>query len=212
MDDPLAEQLARVRRKVLDRGVRLDPPLSEEQVADFETRVGVRLPEEYRRFLLEIGDGPSEEKLHGRRLSPAEIEEMGLDAGKVVIEHDQVEQKRREGSPYYGLQPLERTVVADRGCMLRPGVAFPLTTTWIWGTEPEPDEARIKATYTDGHLFLGTDGCGMDYLLIVTGPQRGCIWDRADGGACLLSLDFLDWYEQWLDGRPYWQRRSRFQL
>ena len=38
-------------------GFRLNPPLSEWQVRDFEDRHGIRLPEGYRLFLLHLGDG-----------------------------------------------------------------------------------------------------------------------------------------------------------
>jgi hypothetical protein len=197
------EQLARIRRKVLDRGIRLDPPLSEGAVADFEAQVGVRLPEDYRRFLLKIGDGPCEEMI-GRRLSEDEVQAMGFGAGQVVFEFDIDEYERREGPPHYGLQPLERTAVAYGGHQLRPSRPFPLTADWQWEDEPEPDQALKEAVFNDGHLFLGTQGCGEDWLLVVTGSERGRIWNRADVGAGPCNLNFLDWYERWLDGRPLW--------
>ena len=36
---------------------RLNPCLSVEQVEDIERRIGLRLPDQYRRFILEVGDG-----------------------------------------------------------------------------------------------------------------------------------------------------------
>ena len=75
-DDPIAEeshdQIERIRQKLRTvperrgrshsfgeekHGFRLNPPLSEWQVRDFEDRHGIRLPEGYRLFLLHLGDG-----------------------------------------------------------------------------------------------------------------------------------------------------------
>lgn len=207
-DEALEERLAWVRRKVLRRGVRLDPARSEREVADFEARVSVRLPEEYRRFLLDIGDGPREEKIYGRRLAPDEIAALGLPRDEVVYvrepEHDR-ERRRREGPPFYGLQPLERVAADSVGHPLRPWMPFPLTAAWIWeevpGEDAGPDRARLEAVCSDGHLFLGTEGCAEDWILVVTGPERGRVWNRADIGAtpCDPPLDFLAWYDRWLD-------------
>jgi hypothetical protein len=211
-DEALEERLAQVQRKVLRRGVRLDPPRSEREVADFGARIGVRLPEEYRRFLLEVGDGPREEKVYGRQLTPEELETLGTHRDRLAYAvepwHDR-ERRRREGPPFYGLQPLERTVADSGRHSFRPWLPFPLTDEWIWEDEREdeagPDRARLEAVCYHGHLYLGTDGCGEDWLLVVTGPERGRIWNRADDGAipCDPPADFLAWYERWLDGDPY---------
>ncbi|MCP4198521.1 MAG: hypothetical protein GY762_15345 [Proteobacteria bacterium] len=46
----------------------------------------------------------------------------------------------------------------------------------------------------------------MDWILIVTGPEREKVWNRADVGAqpCVPARDFLSWYEYWLDGGKDW--------
>jgi hypothetical protein len=175
MERSLAERVERVRAKALARRVRLDPPLAEADLRAFEARAGVPLPEGYRAFLLVVGDGPRQ-------------------------------RVDREGPPHYGLRPLAETLVDEDGDPLRPAAPFPLTGAWVWEDEPDPDQERLRAVFQDGHLYLGTEGCGEDWIVVVAGPERGRVWDRADVGAqpCDPPCDFLDWYERWLDGKPYW--------
>jgi hypothetical protein len=51
----LSKRTARVARKVVDRGLRLGPPLSEKADRAFEARHRVSLPDAYRSFLLHAG-------------------------------------------------------------------------------------------------------------------------------------------------------------
>jgi hypothetical protein len=47
----------------------------------------------------------------------------------------------------------------------------------------------------------------MDWILIVTGPERGNIWFKCGEGIQPTSpkRDFLRWFEDWLDGvRDWW--------
>ncbi len=58
----------------------------------------------------------------------------------------------------------------------------------------------------DGTLVLGHDGCGMYWHLVITGPERGQVWQITDVGAqpCAPRRDFFSWYEYWLDGHDDW--------
>jgi hypothetical protein len=61
---------------------------------------------------------------------------------------------------------------------------------------------RKKLRETTGTLTLCHEGCGYLHLLVVTGRARGQMWldgTVSDGGYVPLEVDFLDWYEQWLD-------------
>jgi len=43
----------------------------------------------------------------------------------------------------------------------------------------------------------------MYHILVVAGPTRGTMWIESecnDGGYLPLRVDFLTWYERWLDG------------
>jgi len=81
---------------------------------------------------------------------------------------------------------------------------FPHTATWVWEDE-EYNQTRQDAA-RHGTLNLGHDGCGLYWLLVVTGTQRGQVWALADVGVCPQSpgRDFLQWIEAWLDHVPFW--------
>ena len=55
--EEMDEVLARVREKFVRQGIPLDPVLAEAEVRAFEEAWGVTLPEAYRRYLLEVGNG-----------------------------------------------------------------------------------------------------------------------------------------------------------
>ena len=55
-------------------------------------------------------------------------------------------------------------------------------------------------------MVLGHDGCGLFWLLIVNGSEKGKIWQTSDMGIqpCAPSLTFTEWYENWLNGNTDW--------
>lgn len=176
----------------------LAPPLSPADVASFEWRHGVRLPEDYRAFLLEVGSGGAgpyyglyplggenegEAPTHPELLAAPFPHRRAFACEGLDVEEDAEDEAR--------LEAHDREVFDNK---------------WIAGT-----------------LTLCHEGCGMFDLLIVSGQARGSVWvdDRANGGGITPveplrdvppSLDevpftrveaaqtpFLDWYEWWLD-------------
>jgi SMI1 / KNR4 family (SUKH-1) len=116
-----------------------------------------------------------------------------------------------DGPPTYGLTRLGEVPDRlhpdfERDWRELPHIAepFPLTEAWGWEGE-EYDEARRDAA-RHGSLNLGHDGCGMYWLLIVTGRERGQVWAFTDVGVCPQEprRDFLQWVEAWLDGVWWW--------
>lgn len=80
---------------------------------------------------------------------------------------------------------------------------FALETEWNWGdTEFSDGEwAAMQATVTAGTLELIDVGCGQTFVLIVTGPCRGEVWQFCEMGVqpSCQRQDFLGWFERWLD-------------
>jgi hypothetical protein len=163
------------------------PPAGWEAVRSFEAEHGILLPEPYRTFVAEICDG------------------------------------LRAGPPYYGLLPLAH-LPSDWGSNRperRLAEPFPLTAAWLWEDEGDEEtlseeefEARLDPVFDHGSLLLGTDGCGMYWHLIVTGPQRGHIWQIAGEGAIPFGPHspealmpgkpgFTGWVTHWAEGRPW---------
>ena len=162
-DKNVTERLKRIRAKIVKRSLKLRLPVEVSEVEDFEVRYGVVLPEGFRRFITEIGDGG-------------------------------------EGPPAYGLMSLQE-IISRYNPPAKIHIPFSLTNSSLWeGEEPKRTELSQVAS-NGGHLYLGTDGCTMEWMLIVTGAERGHIWNICDVGAGPVKprRDFLSWYEHWMD-------------
>jgi hypothetical protein len=114
-----------------------------------------------------------------------------------------------KGPPGYGIPPLGSGPLSSYQPQAQywqelPDVArpFPFTKAWVW----ERGERTTEGTHEQvnhGSIYIGEDGCGQDWHLIVTGPERGNVWnfDWAGISPTEPRRDFLQWYEDWLD-RP----------
>jgi hypothetical protein len=120
-----------------------------------------------------------------------------------------------DGPPYYGLLDLQAAVIKtdifNKQNTIMLDKPFPLTDPWVWeGEKLTPERLERQREIYRGFLVLGDEGCGMYWVLIVTGEERGRVWCFADVGvqSCAPALSFLDWYEYWLDGGRDWWRLS----
>ncbi|MFI8082361.1 SMI1/KNR4 family protein [Kitasatospora sp. NPDC086009] len=123
-----------------------------------------------------------------------------------------------DGPPHHGLIPAA-ALPADWGAG-RPGQVlaepFPLSATWLWDDDPRPEEeveALLERVFHHGSIVLGTDGCGMYWHLVVSGPRRGEIWlitgegavpYRAPDGGSAGEPGFAGWVARWAAGLPWW--------
>lgn len=121
------------------------------------------------------------------------------------------------GPPHYGLVSLAE-LPADWGAdrperdLSRP---FPLTEAWLWEEDPRPDDELgplLDPVFDHGSVVLGTEGCGMYWHLIVTGPHRGHVWLITGEGACPFGSEFghtgggtgfAGWVRHWSEGNEW---------
>ncbi|MBK8968010.1 MAG: SMI1/KNR4 family protein [Lewinellaceae bacterium] len=159
---------------------------SESELREFETNNSITLPTEYRDFIKLIGNGGA--------------------------------------GPYYGLEKLERGKYADldssgSGEKIDLSKPFQFTEKWNLNNDQFKDEngeirhdlkdsEYFKTDWANGMLRIANFGCGVSINLIVNGNEYGNIWadDRCNDQGILPfetkdknRIQFLDWYEQWLD-------------
>jgi hypothetical protein len=124
------------------------------------------------------------------------------------------------GPPDFGLEPLAELPDdwGDGRPRRLPAEPFPLTRPWVWEDDPRPEEeieALLGPVYDHGSIVLGTDGCGMYWHLIVTGPHRGHVWQITGEGAAPFGAEFghttgepgfAGWVRHWADGKPWYDK------
>jgi hypothetical protein len=174
---------------------RFNPPLAEREVIAFERRYGIRLPEDYRSFLIDVGNGGAGPHYGVFRLGELD----GLDDDEPWCEGEFVG-LLREPWPHRGpWNLLEGELHVPVG--LRPDeleAAFNARDLKYW------NEALVA-----GAIPICHHGCALRDWLVVTGPEAGQVWhdSRADGrglrpceGADGRRQTFMDWYLDWLNG------------
>lgn len=164
-----------------EHGFCLNPPLSEPKVSALEFLYGIELPAGYRDFVTCVADGGA--------------------------------------GPAYGMFSLEQALTKESGPV--PGdffrTPFPHERAYnsyddpnvkdLWqrvesGEIPEQEAEQWDLYQRAGALVLCHEGCGYLHFLVVTGSARGQMWldgTCSDQGFFPLGIDFLDWYERWLD-------------
>lgn len=188
------ERVHRVRKKLEDvrarklscfgsesHGFRLNPPLGEADLAAFEAERGIRLPEDYRDFLLHAGNGGAG-PYHG--ILPLER----WDAVARWVEYDEDE-----------AMPAD---YLSRACPLRSGTTLEEMRQRATRIHT-PESAESDEDNYQGAIALEDQGCTFYALLVVSGPLRGRVvyvdLQRNRPPYVVEDPDFLSWYEGWLD-------------
>lgn len=178
------------------------PPLTIAEVEEAEAAFGVRLPSEYRGFLLEVGaggPGPAYGLFPLRRdgdgWSWEETDRPRTDTTRLSTPFTPDRTAPRPPPDRYDFEYYDDWVAADRA--------------WrdlLW----HPDR-------TAGAICLCDEGCLQRYWLAVSGQHRGGMWHdrRVDGidlaplrGAAGEPVRFGQWYLDWLESGPLTVRPS----
>lgn len=208
---------------------RLRPVATPAEVSEAEARYGVALPEDYRAYMLTMGNGGAGPYYGVFRLgcyrdgsdfypwhegpfptspgSPFVLTEAWNLPAHYLRERD-------DGDPSAQSEQDAVAALADAGVIVRrpsgniigknPFNGEPVLETW---------DSLIMAgaagnSLMNGTIPITTQGCGLGVSLVVSGPERGHVWFdlRADqnGVAPATSptrprLTFFQWYDAWLD-------------
>lgn len=152
----------------------LAPPVSEEALCKLERNLNIELPEDYRAFLLHVGNGIYYPKgvCHGG------------------------------AGPYYGLQSVMRSVKFPNisyDAILRPDMS---DQEWEELYDASETDDLNYDQLTNGCAYIVSQDCSFSNLLVLNGPFKGRIVYFVDDGAkpwFAFEKNFLDWYERWLD-------------
>ena len=135
-------------------------PLSLDDVNQFELALGVALPEQYRRHLLNVGYGAGPY--------------CGLYSPETILQRLLYDYE--EDPEDLGPRPL-------------PSITFPFTRSdakRIYEARAAGDSCACGAAVypSNGAIPIGTQGCSYDTMLVTAGELCGTVWDLDQDGAC----------------------------
>ncbi|MEU6340189.1 SMI1/KNR4 family protein [Streptomyces sp. NPDC046977] len=183
-----------------------EPVLTAAEIAEVEAQYGTELPDEYRTFLAEVGaggPGPALELASLRRVDGtwgwvwAGCDPMVLDPSGPFVETEEWADRQMDTLRAAGYEPTIRDVEDDYLDDYRKAFGAAGESDWF--------EERVR-----GAILISDNGCGMSGWLIVVGPNRGELRDRACGGnppfepyvdARGNRHTFRTWYLEWLEQR-----------
>ncbi len=168
----------------------LRPCATEKEVKAFERKHKIELPEAYRTFLTQVGNGGA-----------------GPDYGifPLGIFWDNPNPALQDGAIGDLSQPLPHKGPWNAGeeyCARQPDVDEDEDAYNEWRGE------YFRMGLVDGALPICHEGCGFFFLLVVTGPERGHWWldgRASDDGIVPVTnkqgvrKTFPEWYVDWLD-------------
>jgi len=187
---------------------KLNPPLSENELSDYEKQYNLVIPKEYREFIACLGDGgfgPFYGLLPLRNNDKMLLKEESSDDEGLSCEFP-----FPKHTPFLINDDAELTLLnKDLLKYYEAGLAEEEDTTY---SLLSAREEYLYKTATTGVSFLCHEGCGMYNVLIMKGESAGTVWhlDFSGGGEWLgiaplvthdtkQSLSFYDWYNIWLD-------------
>ena len=180
-------------------GYKLNPPLPVSVIGAFEVRHGVSLPEDYRYFLTEIGDGGAG-PYYGFLPFGKDDDDREWEGGELVGDPGKPFSHTTSWNlpdPFWDGEPdwTPDTPVEEQDRLME-----------AWDRELE--QHYWNPAVMEGAIPICHKGCALRQWLVIHGERRGTVWDdhRADhaGLSPVLGesgepLTFADWYMGWLE-------------
>lgn len=161
-----------------------NPPASVEEVEALEEKIGVKLPQDYRDFLLQAGNGGA-----GPYYGLFSLQEV-----QDWLNWNDV-QPNKEALLYPGIPPYEEEDWDED----EDWEDDDLEET---SQEDQDEEEPAERTYgLDGCIPILSQGCSYFAYLLVTGPYRGrVVYVEAEFSYIFFprETNFLSWYRRWL--------------
>ncbi len=162
-----------IAKGMAEHAIQLLPPLPEESVSAFESQHGIQLPDDFRRFITEVGNGD---------IGPGHwaFLPLGQNPNTDNEYHNQ----------YWHELPNVR-------------LPFPFTQRCNWDEGETSEEGTLEQSQNGCLLLRnyaqGDRLCSGEYwVLIVNGPECGNVWfmDLGTIGPHAPKRDFLSWCEK----------------
>lgn len=164
---------------------RLRDPLSVDFVRAAEEKYAFALPEDYFRFITEIGDGGAGE-------------DYGLYSFEEFITKNRypaIEKERQSLKLPFEIRPMTEDDKENSG--LAEGYFEENREKCFFDARGTDDDFD---GFTGGFLVLGTRGCQYDFGLALSGEHKGQVFDiDYEGDFVLTANSFEEFYQSWLD-------------
>ncbi len=168
---------------------KLNQPIKKSFVHEVEERYGFLLPDDYVRFITEVGDGGA-----GPDYGIKPFSHFYLKAQSPGREKFREAYRQSLALPFTPRQMLVNEV--EKYAIARREI-YEQNPEQYFIYEKEDENALCD---TDGFLVLGTHGCQWDFGLIITGEKKGQVFDTDNEGAYgFVSNSFFEFYQNWLE-------------
>ena len=169
----------------------LNTPIDVTVIRTAEEKYGFTLPDDYFRFITEIGDGGAGLDYGIRPFTNF------FEIGKEDYAKEYYEAYRCGVAKPFAPRPMMDGEVTNYAFTKKAYENNP-DKFFVFEKYCEKDDENIACN--DGFFVLGTHGCQWDFGIITAGDRRGQIFDTDNEGAYFfLASSFNEFYQRWLD-------------
>ncbi|WP_020469468.1 SMI1/KNR4 family protein [Zavarzinella formosa] len=201
---------------------RFGPKLAPSLIAWLEAKYGIELPEQYRQFLIEVGNGGAGPYNGLQRFGYLDVpQRIPSSLGTGIRRHDTYpsglkreweERYMPDGSLTDGFEENfydsiwmmagGDTILAQPFPFIEPHNSNELAEELLSGSAGQVEGGANMRWCVPGALYMAMYGCGATQMLVLNGLWKGSIWMQdlaSDNGYYVVAKNFEEWYDQWLD-------------